>query len=159
MHNSESASETLSLTQAAEYLLKECRMVLPGIQVLFGFQLVAVFNSAFSQKLNKVDQCLHLAAITLVAISVAIIMAPAAYHRQTDPRRVTQRFITISTRLLLLSMPLLALAICVDMYLIAGVIANRAVASVVATSLFIVFIGLWFVLPHSGRKARRLCQP
>jgi hypothetical protein len=27
-------------------------MVLPGIQALFGFQLVAVFNSAFEQKLS-----------------------------------------------------------------------------------------------------------
>ena len=39
--------EELTLSEAAKYLLDECRMVLPGIQALFGFQLIAVFNSAF----------------------------------------------------------------------------------------------------------------
>jgi len=29
------------------HLLEECRMVLPGIQALFGFQLIAVFNQPF----------------------------------------------------------------------------------------------------------------
>ena len=46
--NPEEAREELPLSKAAEYLLEECRMVLPGIQALFGFQLVAVFNSAWS---------------------------------------------------------------------------------------------------------------
>jgi len=36
--------EELPLRLAAEYLIEECRMVLPGIQALFGFQLIAVFN-------------------------------------------------------------------------------------------------------------------
>jgi hypothetical protein len=37
-------AEELTLTDAAGRLLDECRMVLPGIQALFGFQLIAVFN-------------------------------------------------------------------------------------------------------------------
>jgi hypothetical protein len=44
--------EELPLSKAAEYLLDECRMVLPGIQALFGFQLIAVFNSSFELKLS-----------------------------------------------------------------------------------------------------------
>jgi len=39
--------EKLPLSQAVSHLLEECRMVLPGLQALFGFQLVAVFNTAF----------------------------------------------------------------------------------------------------------------
>src|SRR4051812_37057415 len=74
--------EELPLTKAAEYLLDECRMVLPGIQALFGFQLIAVFSPAFEQKLNASEQRLHLLAIALVATAVAVIMTPAALHRQ-----------------------------------------------------------------------------
>ena len=48
--------EELSLSKAAEYLLEECRMVLPGIQALFGFQLVAVFNQSFGEKLSSGEQ-------------------------------------------------------------------------------------------------------
>ena len=88
--------ERLKLSQAAQHLLEECRMVLPGIQALFGFQLIAVFNSGFSEKLSIGEQHLHLLAIALVAMAVALIMAPAAYHRQTDPREVSEKFIPVS---------------------------------------------------------------
>ncbi|HEX3599785.1 MAG TPA: DUF6328 family protein, partial [Lacipirellulaceae bacterium] len=68
------------ISEAVSHLLEECRMVLPGIQALFGFQLVAVFNQRFAQ-VPAFDQVLHLAATTLVAIAAALIMAPVAYHR------------------------------------------------------------------------------
>ena len=43
--------EEVRLDSAASHLLEECRMVLPGIQALFGFQLIAVFNDGFEHKL------------------------------------------------------------------------------------------------------------
>src|SRR6266511_756732 len=101
--------EELPLSKAAEYLLEECRMVLPGIQALFGFQLVAVFNQAFSEKLTSGEQRLHLLAIALVAVAVAIIMTPAALHRGIGPMQVSATFVRASTRLLLGSMLPLAL--------------------------------------------------
>jgi hypothetical protein len=33
----------------AQEAIDEARMVLPGIQALFGFQLIAVFNERFAQ--------------------------------------------------------------------------------------------------------------
>src|SRR5437667_12549915 len=111
--------EAVPLSQAAEYLLEECRMVLPGIQALFGFQLVAVFTQRFGELLSGGEQQLHLLAIALVAVAIALIMSPAAYHRQSNPEEITAAFIRLSTRLLLLSMPPLAAGICLDFYLIA----------------------------------------
>ena len=43
--------EEISLDTAASHLIEECRMVIPGIQALFGFQLIAVFNDGFDHKL------------------------------------------------------------------------------------------------------------
>lgn len=74
----EREKETLSLADATKYLLEECRMVLPGVQALFGFQLIAVFNTAFSDKLSHGEQSVHLLALALVAIAVALIMSPAS---------------------------------------------------------------------------------
>ena len=62
--------QELTLSEAAQTLLDECRMVLPGIQALFGFQLIAVFNDRFARELNRFDQCLHFAAISLVALAI-----------------------------------------------------------------------------------------
>jgi len=87
-------------------------MVLPGIQALFGFQLIAVFSQSFDQKLSGAEQRLHLLAIGLVAVAIALVMAPAAYHRQAAPRHVSNAFIDVSTRLLLCSMLPLAASIC-----------------------------------------------
>src|SRR3954462_13380801 len=97
------AKKSEDLSEAVSHLLEECRMVLPGIQALFGFQLVAVFNQRFGQ-LPFGDQVLHLAAITLVALSAGVVMTPAAFHREIEPDGVSQRFLIISTRLLLVSM-------------------------------------------------------
>ena len=36
--------ETLPLPEAVTHLLEECRMVLPGLQALLGFQFIAIFN-------------------------------------------------------------------------------------------------------------------
>jgi uncharacterized membrane protein len=141
--------ETLSLSEAVTHLLEECRMVLPGIQALFGFQLIAVFNSTFREKLNSTEQGLHLAAIGLVAIAVALVMSPAALHRQTSPQAATQDFITIAGRLLLLSMFPLMLGISLDFYLIAKLILNNSLLSLLlALILLSLFATLWFVFPR-----------
>src|SRR4051794_7371067 len=96
------------LSESISHLLEECRMVLPGIQALFGFQLVAVFNQRFSG-MAFTDQALHLSATFIVALSAAFIMTPAAFHREVEPSAVSTRFLAISTRLLLISMALLAI--------------------------------------------------
>jgi len=143
------SDEELSLSEAVTLLLEECRMVLPGMQALFGFQLIAVFNSTFSEKLSSLEQKLHLLAIGLVVIAIALVMAPAAYHRQSGARRVTNDFVTTATRLLLLSMFPLMIAICLEFYLIARLVLHRPVISALLSFLLlIVFSVLWFVFPR-----------
>jgi hypothetical protein len=145
----EQEKETIS--EAVTHLLEECRMVLPGLQALFGFQLIAVFNSAFEQKLTEMEQVLHLTALGLVAIAVAFVMAPAAYHRQTRPRQSSDYFLVLGGRMLLVSMIPLMAAIALDFYLIARIIlATRWLSALLAVSLAGLFIGLWFVLPRAA---------
>jgi hypothetical protein len=156
-HSAEGQKQKLSLSEAAQYLLDECRMVLPGIQTLFGFQLIVVFNSGFDQKLNSTEQQLHLIAIVLVATAVAIIMTPAAYNRQTTPMEVTADFVRLSTRLLLWSMFPLAVGISLDLYLIGRVIAGSIGGGVLSAGVFAVYVVLWFLLPRI-RLIRRLIR-
>jgi Family of unknown function (DUF6328) len=148
--------EELPLSKAALYLLEECRMVLPGIQALFGFQLIAVFNSTFSQKLSLVEQRMHLVALGLVAIAAALIMTPASIHRHIGPREVSDRFISISTRLLVISMYPLALGISTDFYLIARIILESPpIAFILSLLLLITFCSLWFVFPRRIGKQEK----
>jgi uncharacterized membrane protein len=141
--------ETLSLSQAVTHLLEECRMVLPGVQALFGFQLIAVFNSTFRERLGPTEQTIHLVAIGLVAMSVALVMAPAAYHRQTNPEEATVSFIELATYLLLGSMLPLMVGITLDFYLIARIILeNNILSLLLSLALLLWFVTFWFLLPR-----------
>src|SRR5678815_766415 len=139
--------EQLSLSNAARFLLEECRMVLPGIQALLGFQLVAVFSTEFDKKLDAFDQRIHLAAIFLVALAVVLVMTPAAYSRQAHPREVTEGFIRASTRLLLVGMFPLAIGTCLEFYLIAHAILKSTWSGVLTAILFAIFVVFWIILP------------
>ena len=81
-------------------------------------------------------------------------MTPAALHRQTTPRHITADFITLSSRLLLLSMFPLAVGICIDFYLIARLMVDGAIALPLAVALFVLFMGLWYALPRIRRQPR-----
>ncbi len=131
-------------------------MVLPGIQALFGFQLIAVFNASFGEKLTPNEQRIHLLAIALVVMAIALVMSPAAYHRQTNPKEVTEAFIRISTSLLLWSMWPLAVSICLEVYLIGRITLHKPAVAVLPAVLFGLFFGLWFALPrlHKSRLSR-----
>jgi hypothetical protein len=144
--------QELSLNDAATHVLEECRTVVPGMQALFGFQLIAVFSAAFGEQLSAAERIVHLVAIVLVTIAIVLVMAPAALHRQTEPEAVSRRFITMSSRLLMASMAPLAVGICLDVYVVARVIvASRGVAGIVAASLLGVFIAFWLLLPRAVR--------
>jgi hypothetical protein len=79
-------------------------------------------------------------------------MAPAAYHRQTGPREVSARFLTLASRLLLGTMIPLMLGIGIDFYVIARVIlANSWLSFLLAFALVSLFASLWFLLPPLGR--------
>jgi hypothetical protein len=146
-------TEPIKLDSAAGHLLEECRMVLPGIQALFGFQLIAVFNSAFDEKLTVGEQQLHFVALFLVALATGLVMAPAAIHRQTQQRAVSERFIWLSSRLVTLSMFPLAIGLSLDVYLIGRVVFDSVAASAAcALALFAVLMLLWLALPRHEQK-------
>ena len=125
-------------------------MILPGVQSLFGFQLIAVFQPPFFDWLNGTEQRIHLVARGLVALAAALVMAPAAYHRQTAPRQASAGFIGLASWLLLAMFPLL-LGIALDFYLLAWMIlADRVLSANLAILLAVVFVVAWYVLPHLG---------
>jgi hypothetical protein len=147
-------AEALSLTKAADNLIEECRMVLPGVQALFGFQLVAVFSERFDKALSAAEKILHLGSIALVAVAIALIMTPAAYHRLTSPDRVTAHFIRLSTRLLMAGMPILMLALAMDSYIVGRLIGGARIAGALAATLLVLFAALWIALPVASRLLR-----
>ena len=153
-HNEEDKNEVeqLSLEKAATHLLEECRMVLPGVQALLGFQLIAVFNAGFRDTLSRTEQLVHLVAILLVVVSVAMVMAPAAIHRVREPLSVSRGFIRLSSRLLMLGMAPLAIGTAADVYLVARIVSESiALAAGAAVVGLAAFVTLWAIVPIRAR--------
>ncbi|HEX9983478.1 MAG TPA: DUF6328 family protein [Thermoanaerobaculia bacterium] len=153
MPNQEHGRQELSLADATSHLLEECRMVLPGMQALFGFQLVVIFDSRFSEALSGLEQQVHLVATFFVVLAIALLMTPAAWHRLRHPRSVSDHFVRISSRFLLASMLPLAMAISLEVYIVARVILQQTAAALaIAAGSFGVFAVLWLVLPMMWKR-------
>jgi hypothetical protein len=136
-----------SLQEASGLIGGEARVLLPGVQTILGFQLMAVFNQRFEQ-LTQEEQILHFAAFLLVTLTMGLLMTPAAYSRQAEPRMVTRRFLDLSTMLLTLSMVPFTIGVCLDTYLVGRIILEDArIALLTAAGMLVVLTGLWFVLP------------
>jgi hypothetical protein len=143
------ARETLSLKDAVQQLLDEARMVLPGIQALLGFQLIAVFNEGFARRLDGAEQRLHLVAILLVALATGLVMTPAAYHRQAMQRAVSESFLRLGSRLVSAALIPLGLGLSIDIYIVSRLVTESSGASAaIAAATLAVLFGLWLAFPR-----------
>ena len=132
--------------------LDEARMVLPGIQAVFGFQLIAVFNERFAQ-LPEVLRIAHFASLSLVVVAVALIMTPAAYDRLAEPDVVTRRFLANTATLLTTAMGVFGCAIATEMFVVATMVTQSSTLGIAASLAALALFGsLWFLFPL--RRAR-----
>jgi len=88
----------------------------------------------------------------LIIVAIAMLMAPAAYHRQKGPQSVSQDFVFIATRLLLYAMFPLMIALGLEFFLIARMITNSLVLSIVLALIVVsIFSAFWFLLPRNRK--------
>lgn len=142
--------QELDLKDVVRNVLEESRMVLPGIQALFGFQLIAVFNARF-EDLSSPDKCIHMIAIVLTIVAIAFLMAPAAYHRQVERNTVSQTLVDYSSKMLCAGMVPLVLSLCLDTFLVSKMILeNVLVSGLISGTAFVLLLALWYIIPHAA---------
>lgn len=130
-----------------DYVLTEARVVLPGAQALLGFQLAIVLTNGF-QQLSSNLKMTHGAALALIALSTALLIAPAAYHRLVYAGRNEPEFHRLSSRLILVATVFLALGLATDTYLVVSKIVDDAqLALWSAVAVAVVLLGLWHFWP------------
>jgi len=124
--------------------LTEARVVLPGAQALLGFQLVTMFMDAFDN-LPQSSKYVHIGSLCLIALSMILLMTPAAYHRIAMRGEDTVHFHKVASGLLIATMLTLPLGICGDVYVVFRKVTDSVALSVtVAVAVLMVFYGLWF---------------
>jgi hypothetical protein len=106
------------------------------------------------RNLRDGEQILHLVAIGFVTGAIAVVMTPAAYHRQVQPDTISRHFVNLSSRLVTWGMFLLSVGICFDVYLIARIVLQNVwLSSLAAGALYLAISAMWFLLPKvQGRR-------
>jgi hypothetical protein len=135
------------LSAKIEQMLTEARVVLPGAQALFGFQLAIVLTQSFEQLPTELRN-IHAASLFLVALSVVLLMAPAAYHRIVYAGEDTEDMHRVGSALVTASTLPLALGLASDVYVVmVKIFGSTAAGRIAAVLCLAVVIGLWHAYP------------
>jgi hypothetical protein len=87
----------------------------------------------------------------MVALAIALIMTPAAYHRIAERGIVSRRFVDLASRFLECAMVPMMLGISMDLFLLARLIFNNVpLSAAVAIAMLLVFFGFWYVFPWTA---------
>jgi hypothetical protein len=141
------ATHSTSVHDKIDYALTESRVMLPGAQALFGFQLLVPLMKSF-ETLPATAQTVHFVALALVAVTVVLLIAPAAIHRIAFEGADDPRFLRLASRLVTAALIPLALGIASELY-VAGIRLLPGSPAVVwiAAGAACVLLGFWYGLP------------
>jgi hypothetical protein len=150
-------AQQASVKDKISHVLIESRMVLPGAQALLGFQIAIILQESFDA-LPSSSKLVHLVSLACVALSIFLLITPAAYHRVVEQGEETEHFHKVASRLLLAATVPLALGLSGDCFVVVRkVLDSTAVALVAAGLNLLLCFGLWFgfTLLQRERRQRR----
>lgn len=138
-------SESERLNRELDQLLGELRVAMPGVQVLFAFLLAVPFQQRFAQA-TDFQRDVYFVTLLASAAASALFVAPTAYHRLMFRERDKPRLVAISSKLALVGLACLAIAMNGAVLLVTDVLFSRTTAVVTVAVTSALFVGLWFVL-------------
>jgi hypothetical protein len=142
--NEPELSQEPKLHERVNQVLTEARVVLPGAQAMLGFAFITMFTREFD-RLAITSKVIHLACIGLIALTVVLLMTPAAFHRIAEAGEDSERLVKVASRCVVGALLPLALAISGDFFVVARKIAGSVtLAAVTSGILLILCLGLWF---------------
>jgi hypothetical protein len=138
-----------------EQMLTESRVILPGAQALLGFQFVAMLTKAFAQ-LPSTVRVFHLIALVSLAVSVVLLIAPAAIHRVTFQGNDDQRLHSTGSLLVTIALLPLAIGISCDLFVaLSKLFGSGSLPIAAAVGAFTLLLSLWYIVPLALRFTYR----
>lgn len=144
-------SEHQQLTRNMAELLQEIRVAQAGVQILFGFLLSIAFTERYAQA-GAFLKTTHLVTVLFAAGAVALLTAPAAWHRMLFRLGRRREIIDKSDRLAVYGLASLAIATCGTVLLLAEAVIGGWPAILLGALVGAGFTVLWFVLPARSRR-------
>ena len=96
------------------------------------------------------------ARLGMIAITVMLLMTPAAFHRVAEGGEDSDRLVRISSVAVITAMAPLALGISLDFFVVVRKVTGSVLIAVVcATAASAMFLGLWFGYTMVKRRKRQ----
>jgi hypothetical protein len=141
------ASQEKKNDQEMRNIIEEARVFLPGLQAVFGFQTIAVFNERFTD-LESYAQLCHLFGLGLMVAAMGMLMTPAVYYR-AQHGRATSQMVRFSRRMIRGALMPLAFGLSLDMLTVVSLATGRLALSIAAAlASLVLFVGLWYLVPR-----------
>jgi O-antigen/teichoic acid export membrane protein len=143
-------SDDERLARNVNELLQELRVAQTGVTFLFGFLLSVAFTEHYARA-SGFEQVVHLIAVLFATAAVALLTAPAAWHRMLFRRGRRPEILRAANVLAVSGLACLAIAMTATVLLLFKVVAGPAIGAIVATVTALMFALLWFLLPLRTR--------
>lgn len=131
-------------------LLEGLRTSLPGVQVLFGFLLVAPFQREFADY-DTVTISSYSVAFFSSAVASALLIAPSVHQRMRAPAsgvpRSSAHHLAVATWLTIAGTVAMGVAITATVFLVATFVFGGVWPAVATAALASVLVWSWFYLP------------
>ena len=134
-------------------LLEEIRVILPGVEILFGFLIILPFE--FSDELTGLERLLYLGAFLSVSAGLALLVAPTLDHRLRFRELDKEAWLYRSNRLTIAATIFVAIGISLTVYLVVETLVGGAVAGIIAAVNAGWFAWFWFVAPLMRSRGPR----
>src|SRR2546423_14510184 len=112
------------MAEKVENALNETRILVLVVQVLIGFQFQSAFTKGF-EKLPHTGHLILLSCLALQLVSLALLLVPPAYHRIVDEGWLSQRLCRLTTRIMGITLILLAIPLGLQFATVAAPIVGR----------------------------------
>lgn len=132
-------------------LLQELRVQQAGVQILFAFLLAIVFTEAYEEQSTYV-RTLHLITVLCAAMSSALLIAPAVWHRILFRHRRREDILRQANRCALGGSVFLAVTMVGTVLIVSEVAVGGWTAKIIGGCTAVVFAGVWFVVPLLLRR-------
>jgi hypothetical protein len=139
-------SEQRRLARNLNELLQELRVAQAGVQILFGFLLSITFTDKYATASTLVRGT-HLVTVLCAAVAVALLTAPAAWHRVLFRRGRREDVVAAGNTFLLTGLGFLAVAMTGTVLLISEVIIGGWTAVLIGIVALLLYSTVWFAMP------------
>lgn len=129
-----------------------------GVQVLFGFLLMAPLTNVFHQ-LNTRQHVEYYASFALTGIAAFLLIAPTAYHRALFRRGDKEYLVTIANRLTIAGLGAVGVSMVGATTFVTDVLFGGAAGMAAGGTAAGLCVGLWATLPLARRNALRSARP